>query len=113
MRADGSRNGLVQDQVDRSCMETAEPCIGGQMVWEGQWELILHHWVHRSSIPPPTRLQATCTWSDVGISHVNAINLWWPMATCSGHEALVAVAPHHQPASRPIRRRERPLAHED
>ena len=36
MRADGSRNGLVQDQVDRSCVETAAPCIGGQMVWEGQ-----------------------------------------------------------------------------
>ena len=38
LRADGSRNGLVQDQVDRSCVEMAEPCIGigGQMVWEGQ-----------------------------------------------------------------------------
>ena len=71
MRADGSRNGLVQDQVDRSCVETAEPCIGGQMVWEGQWELILHHWVHGSYSPPLTRPQAT--WSDVEISHVSLL----------------------------------------
>ena len=80
MRADGSRNGLVQDQVDRSCVETAAPCIGGQMVWEGQWEMLLHRWAHRSSFPPLTRQHAT--WSDVGISHVNTIHLWWPMATC-------------------------------
>ena len=59
MMAEGSRNGLVQDQVDRSCVETGEPCIGDQVVWEGQWELILHHWVHRIPIPPLTRPQAT------------------------------------------------------
>ena len=74
MRAEGSRNGLVQDQVDWSCVETGAPCICGQVVCEGPWELVLHHWAHGSYIEPQTRPQAT--WSDVGISHVNTIHLW-------------------------------------